>query len=228
MKLPPTIWESSASRRDVLQARGVRADHHGTFLLDQPLGGLDPDARRVVLADLLVIAAVLAPVLQRAGADQDDRARRDVDALPLESAFEILDRDLVVRRQGVDVLVAGDVEQDSAGDDRRDGRHIALADAEVAAPVLFLEAVVPVIVLAVGDVAQAIDLRGDVVVHEQGAAVPARRARCCPSRAVVNGKSFCRATPSGVRKLMISPGLWPGHLNECGRRARRDRRSCPA
>jgi hypothetical protein len=46
--------------RDVLKARSIGADHHGTFLLDQPPGGLDPDARRIVLADLLVITATRA------------------------------------------------------------------------------------------------------------------------------------------------------------------------
>src|SRR5262249_8553551 len=61
--------------------------------------------------------------------------------------------------------------------DRWDGGCIALADTEVAAPIGLLEAVVPVIVIADGDVAETIDLSGDVVVDEQGTAMPADLAR---------------------------------------------------
>src|SRR5262249_18474531 len=50
---------------------------------------------------------------------------------------------------------------------------VALANTEVAAPVRFLEIVVPVIVRAHGDVAEAVDLGADVVIDENGAAVPA-------------------------------------------------------
>src|SRR6185295_1160637 len=69
---------------------------------------------------------------------------------------------------------AGDVDEDAAGDDGRDGGRVALARPPVAAPVLLLEAVVPVIVVALGCVAQAVDLGRDVVVDEERAAVPRR------------------------------------------------------
>ena len=35
-----------------------------------------------------------------------------------------------------------------------------------------------------------------------------------PPAGVVNGRSCWVLTPAGDRKLMISPALWPGHLNE--------------
>src|SRR5207244_2767912 len=56
--------------------------------------------------------------------------------------------------------------------DGRDGSRIAFANAEVAAPVGLLEAVIPLVVRPVGDMTQAVDLRGDVVADEDGAAMP--------------------------------------------------------
>src|SRR5262249_57131314 len=106
---------------------------------------------------------VLAPVVQDAGPDQDGVARLQGGLLLAQGPLEVVGGDLVVGGQGGLVPVAGHVDQDPAGDDGRDGGGVALAHPEVAAPLGLGEAVVPVVVLAGGDVAQAVDLGADVV-----------------------------------------------------------------
>ena len=75
-------------------------------------------------------------------------------------------------RQGIDFLESGHVDQDAAGDDRRDRRRVALARAPVAPPVPLLEAVVPVEVQAGRDVSQTVDLGRHVVRDEERRRVP--------------------------------------------------------
>ena len=97
-------------------------------------------------------------------------------------------------------------------DNRRDSRYIRLADAEVAAPVLFLEAVVPVIVLAMGDGGEPVDLAGDVVVHEERIAVPARMPRVA---ALLRGErqvlllrhAFWRAEADDLARAVAGPPM---------------------
>lgn len=82
------------------------------------------------------------PISRRSSANDCNRPWRKVDALRAQSAFEVLNRDLIVRRERLDVLEARDIDQDSTGNHRRDRRDIRLAQAEVAAPLLGFEAVV--------------------------------------------------------------------------------------
>jgi hypothetical protein len=168
------------------------------LLLDQPFRRVQVDAGAVVLFELVDVGAVVAPVTQRAGADEDRVAGAQLRLLLLEGADQVLGRNAIVDGQRVDLAEAGDVDEDAARDDGRNGGDVAFADAEVPAPVLFLEAVVPVVVVADGDVGEAVDLRGDVVRDEQGAAMPADlvRVELQVGRAL---KSFCRLTPSGPR-----------------------------
>ena len=109
------------------QAAGVAADQHRAVLLDEVLGRVQRDAGRVVLADLGVVVAVVAPVPQRAGADQHHVARLQLRLLPREGRVDVGGRDRVVRRQLGHVAGRGNVEQHAAGDDRRDRRRVALA-----------------------------------------------------------------------------------------------------
>src|SRR5579875_2425121 len=51
-----------AGRGVDLVSAGVRADHDGPLVLDEPPGGLEVGAGRVVLGDPGVVGAVLAPV----------------------------------------------------------------------------------------------------------------------------------------------------------------------
>lgn len=81
-----------------------------------------------------------------------------------------------MRRQRVHISRAGNIEEDAAGDDGRNGGAVALEDAEVAAELGFREAVVPVMVGTNRDVSEAVDLGGDVVVDKQGITVPPRVA----------------------------------------------------
>jgi hypothetical protein len=53
-----------------------------------------------------------------------------------------------VAGQGVLLFEAGDVDEHTTRDDRRDGRGVTLARTPVASPVRLLETVVPVVVLA--------------------------------------------------------------------------------
>ena len=49
-------------RRHIFEPGRIGTDHKRALLLDEPLRGCQADARRVVLADLGMVAAVLAPV----------------------------------------------------------------------------------------------------------------------------------------------------------------------
>ena len=124
----------------------------------------------------------------------------------VSAASRSLDRDLVLRGQGLDVLEAGDVDQHAARDDGRNRRDVGLPHAEVAAPVGGLEAVVEVAVRSVRDVREPVDLRRDVVVHEDDVAVPRRAAGVAAGRRRER-QVLLRSDPAGDRKLTISPAL---------------------
>src|SRR5262249_16626429 len=81
-------------------------EQHG-ILGDEPLRGLDADAR----TRLDIACIILAPQLAPAGIDDDGVARLQRDVLLLQRALEILDRDLVSVAEHFDALVAGDVDQ---------------------------------------------------------------------------------------------------------------------
>src|SRR5215510_12396085 len=104
--------------RLVFDAARIAADHNRAVLFNQPFRGLDGDARRIVRRYLRVVAAGLAPVAQRPGADQYDIARLELRLLLLQSLFEVGDRDLIVARQGVEAFRSGDVYQHAPRDDR--------------------------------------------------------------------------------------------------------------
>src|SRR5262249_46484977 len=158
--------------RLVFDAARIAADHNRAVLLDQPFRGLDADTGRIVRRDLRVIAPRLAPVTQRSGADQYDVPWFELRFLLLQSLFEIGGRDLVIARQGVEAFRSGDVNHYASRDDRRNGGGVGLAHPPIAAPVFFDEAVVPVIVVTFGGVAQAVNLRRHVVIDKQSRAVP--------------------------------------------------------
>src|SRR5262245_60630185 len=158
--------------RLVFDAARIAADHNRAVLFNQPFRGLDGDARRIVRRYLRVVAAGLAPVAQRPGADQYDIARLELRLLLLQSLFEVGGRDLIIARQRVEALRPGDVYQHAPRDDRRNGRGVGFARPPIAAPLLFSEAVVPVVVVAIGGVAQPVNLRGHVVVDEESRAMP--------------------------------------------------------
>ena len=99
-----------------------------------------------MLGDLGVVGTILAPEPRGARAHQHDIARRQAHALPGERVLQILGRDPGVAGQGFHLLEAGDIDEHTPRDDRRDGRRVALARTPVAAPIRLLEAVVPVVV----------------------------------------------------------------------------------
>ncbi len=108
--------------------------------------------------------------------------------------------------------------------------RVALARAPVAPPVRLLESVVPVEVQAGRDVGQPVDLRRHVVGDEQCRRMPVDMVGVLSSAGGASG-SFIRCTPSGLRNVMISPGLWPATCSCGGCRScpgRRPRRGSPA
>ena len=88
-------------------------------------------------------------------------------AINKKRLLQIVHGDDVVGGQGFDVFQASNVNHHSASDDGRNGGRVGFANAEVAAPVGFFESVVPGIVRAGGDVAESVNLRGNVVADKQ-------------------------------------------------------------
>ena len=77
----------------------------------------------------------------------------------------------------VDLLEAGNVNQNGPQNHGWNRRHVRFANPPVAAPIGFLEAVIPVVVFARSNMPQAINLRGHVVANEQRRAMPAQAGR---------------------------------------------------
>src|SRR4051812_19235994 len=67
--------------------------------------------------DAAVPGAGRLPFGVAAGADEEDIAALDGNALRLLGGFEVLDGDRLVRLEVLDAALAGDIEQDAAGDD---------------------------------------------------------------------------------------------------------------
>src|SRR5215813_203818 len=89
---------------------------------------------------------ILAPQLAPASIDDDGVARLQRDVLLLQRALEIFDRDLVSVAEHFDALVAGDVDQHAARDQRADvvnpelrkpGTGRVLGDLEAIVPAVF-------------------------------------------------------------------------------------------
>ena len=121
-----------------------------------------------------MVRAVLAPVPQRAGAQEHDVAHADLDALALQGRVDVRRRDREARGQGVDLEEPRDIEQHGAVDDRRDAGGRQPADAEVARQLVQGDPVVGVRLVAADDVTEPIDLGRDVVGDEERAGVPAQ------------------------------------------------------
>ena len=119
-----------------------------------------------MLPDLGVIAARLAPIAQRARANQNYVAGFELGLLRGQGFAQIIHGDGVIARQGIKPFRAGDINQHAARDDQRNRRRVGFAYAPVAASIAFLKAVVPMIVVTGGDVAESVNLGGDVVVDE--------------------------------------------------------------
>src|SRR5437868_2284593 len=109
---------------------------------------------------------------QRAGADENHVAWLQLELFAGKRGVDVGRSNRIVGGQLRDIARGRYIEQDSASDDRRNRDGVALEDAEVAAPVGLFEAVIPVVVVAGGDMTEAVDLRGDVVVDEERVAVP--------------------------------------------------------
>jgi hypothetical protein len=154
--------------RDVLEVRGLGADHHGTFLLDQPLGSLDPDARGITY--LFVIAAILTqyrtvPVRIRTTVP-------GVMSMPSISRVPSRSSTVISYCQGSASTFLYPATS-SMTPLATTGGMVSTSVLRIPAPVLLREAVVPVIVLTVRDLTEAVDLGSNVVVYEERI-VPAR------------------------------------------------------
>src|SRR4029453_1332982 len=104
----------------------------------------------------------------------NDIARLELDVFAGQSSVDVGRRNGIVRGQLGDIPRCGNVEEHAASDDRGNGDGVALKNAEIAAPVGLFETVVPVMIVTRGHMAEAVDLRGDVIVDEESVAVPAR------------------------------------------------------
>ena len=71
-------------------AAGVRADHDGPLVFDQPFRPFEVNARGVVLGELFVVGAILAPVTRGPGANQHDVSRLQGHAFPGEGVLKLL------------------------------------------------------------------------------------------------------------------------------------------
>ncbi len=121
--------------------------------------GRHVDARGAVQVAGIVHAEMAAP----AGADQGDVARLDRPAGGGQGAFEVRRGDNAARAEMIAAVEARDVEQQAAGDERRD-----VLDAEPGQPPVGQDLVgVGVVVEAVafGDMAERVDMGADMGVH---------------------------------------------------------------
>src|SRR5262245_32649773 len=73
-----------------LQAAGIRADQDGRLLLVEPLRRRQVDSGRVVLAELLVVAAVRSPVTHRSRSDQDGVSGPELRLLLLQRRLQVV------------------------------------------------------------------------------------------------------------------------------------------
>jgi hypothetical protein len=99
-------------------------------------------------------SAVLAPIAGGSRAQQNDRTRGDVD---VQCALDVRDGDFIGRRRAFTFLRPA-TSTKMPRDDRRDRRHVGLAKAEVAAPLLRRETVVKLILRSMRDVASVATL----------------------------------------------------------------------
>ena len=118
-------------------------------------------------AQLLVVTAGFAPITQRAGTNEDSVSGTNIDLFPLKSLFQIVRRNCRAAAQCLDLLEAGNVHQNGPQNHGWNRRHVSFANPPIAAPIGFLEAVIPVVVVARGNMPQAINLRRHVVVDEE-------------------------------------------------------------
>src|SRR5262245_52327621 len=118
-----------------------------------------------------MIGAGIAPVAQRAGANQDDVTGLDVNFLRGKRSLEFLRSDGEVGGKSLDSFPGTDINHYAARNHRRYRVGVGLADAEVAAVVLLAKPVVPVIVGPGGDVSKPVDLGPNIVGDEQRAAM---------------------------------------------------------
>src|SRR5262249_5109017 len=115
-------------QRDQLVRIGIDLDRGGIgpkqhrVISDQEFGRLDAKAR----VAFSVARRVRIPKLARAGVNNDGVARLERQVLLFDGAFEVLYRDLVSVAQHGDALVAGDVDQHTAGH-----QHADFFDAEL-------------------------------------------------------------------------------------------------
>src|SRR5262249_7828166 len=103
---------------------------------------------------------VLAPQLAPAGIDDDGVGGPQLDVLLLQRAFEVLDGDLVAVAEHLDALVAGDVDQHAAREQRPDILDAERAEAGAGRDLVGLEAVV--VTVAVALVGEAVELGADL------------------------------------------------------------------
>src|SRR5690606_9780042 len=145
---------------DRLHREIVRAGQQDS-LLREPLDRRDAGAGLACAVRIVVDVPELSP----AGMKKDRVAGTDlVDALHLERAFDVLDRDDVRRIETLDAFVARNVEEHAAREQRADVLDAELREAIRRAELRQLEAVVEhIVAVDLGaDVAEPVELRADL------------------------------------------------------------------
>ena len=140
------------------KAEVVRADHHRAAILDQELGAVYAQARRIGHVDLRIVV-----VAHSARAYQHHVALLQLDALQLQRVAQVLAADAIIVRQLLQALGSGHVDQHAACDDGRQFFGAGDGPATVAEVFGFAKAIPDFAVQA--EMIQGVDMRTRVGVH---------------------------------------------------------------